>query len=216
MSEIYFFKWRTFIVIAFSAIVFASALYKIAVEPSVFFTTHSPSGLYTIHLSGQKERPAFFTVEVGFDVLKKGKPFWTGQSLHLGDSLDTSFEEGWPNHRWIGENVIQFYHEADLREFTNNQEILLANKTSSVIRNLRLSCSDKFLVLDLQPGTEIRLSVPPPKGDLSGIYVEGEFYDGNSFKGNAIFDVEKINTALKYAVHVTDEAVKFESDLPRK
>jgi len=210
------FKWRTFIIIAFAGIVLASALYKIVAEPPVFFTTHSPLGLYTVHLSGQKERPAWFTVEVGFDVLKEGQLFWTDQHLHSGDAMDLSFEAGWPDHRWIGENVVQLYREKNFIEFKNEQEIILANKTNRLVRNLRISCLDKFLVFDLQPGSEMRLSASPPKGDLSGIWVKGEFYDGNTFEDSAVFDVEKIRTPLKYAVHITDNGVEFESDLSRK
>ena len=213
MSEINRFRWRTFVVIALAATALALSLYKIVAEPPVFFTTHSPSGVYTIHLSGQKERPVWFTVEVGFDVLKDGKAFWTDQHLHSGDAMDLSFEAGWPDHRWIGENVLQFYREKNFTEFKNPQNIVLVNRTKKVVKHLFLACSDKFLVFDLQPGSEIKLAASPPKGDLSGVFVEGEFYDGHSLKNSAVFEVKGRQLPLMYVVHITDSGIEFESEV---
>ena len=52
-----------------------------------FLTTSSPLKTYTLSLTGQKERPLFFTAEVRFDVLKNGTPFLSNKYLHSGDAL---------------------------------------------------------------------------------------------------------------------------------
>src|SRR6187399_1753704 len=81
-----------------------------------FFATVSPDKSYTVELYGQKERPALFTAEVGAVVLKGGSVFWPYQTLHSGDFMDLSFELGWPDHRWIGNNILQFYSENELSQ----------------------------------------------------------------------------------------------------
>lgn len=209
MSETNPFRWRTFVFIAIAAIALAFALYKIVAEPPVFFTTHSPTGMYTVFLSGQKERPALFTVEVRFDVLKDGNRFWTDQYLHSGDAMDLSFELGYPDYRWVGDNILQFYNEENFDK-GRPQAIFLANRSKQTIKHLKLQAWDKFLIFDVQPGDEVRLSASPLKGGYPWVSIEGEFYDGQRFKENAVFRLTTVDQSPSYNVLFTDDGLKVE------
>ncbi len=186
------------------------AWYKI--KP-IFFTTHSPGGTYTVNLKGQKERPALFTAEVRFNVLKNGESFWSDQYLHSGDAMDLSFEVGYPNHRWLGENVLRFYHDEDFNA-GKSQVVVIVNKTNKVIKSLKFETdpTDKYLLFDIQPGTEIRLPVSPPKGDYEILSIEGKFYEERSFDNVASFKINKeINEPFTYQIYITDDALTIEN-----
>jgi len=172
-----------------------------------FFTTTSPDATYTVNLYGQKERPALLTVEVGAVVHKAGQIFWPYQTLHAGDAMDISFELGWPNHRWIGENAIQFYREKNFTEFKHEQALILTNTTDKVVRHLRIECEDKFLVFDIQPASEIVFEASPPKGDFQGLWATGKFDDGVGFTENATYDVRSVGQPFTIHVFVTPQGV---------
>lgn len=180
-------------------------------KPSVFLTTQSPKENYTVILTGQKERPRFFTAEVHFQVLKNGKPFWTEQYLHSGDAFDLSFEIGYPDYRWLDENILHFYNQENFRK-GNPQILFVVNKTNKVVKYLKLEAWDKFLFFDIQPGSETKLFASPPKGDYPSVAIEGIFYDGQSFEKETIFKINKgMKESLIYYIHITDEGIAIES-----
>lgn len=79
---------------------------------AVFFTTNSPSHTYEVKLKGQKGRPLVLTNEVRADVFKGGRPFISDVWLHsTQDALDLSFEAGYPDTRWVTENIVEFYRK---------------------------------------------------------------------------------------------------------
>ncbi|CAN5645283.1 hypothetical protein BH24ACI2_BH24ACI2_11770 [soil metagenome] len=114
--------------VLFGAVLVSLVFYNVYVRSTPFFTTSSPAGTYMVNLTGQKERPHIFTVEVRFNVLKNGKPFWSDQYLHSGDAFDLSFEVGYPDCRWLGENILRFYHEKDFNA-GKPQVVIVVNKT---------------------------------------------------------------------------------------
>ncbi len=186
-------------------------LYVYDVSKPPFATIQSPDSSYTVNLYGQKERPALFTVEVGVIVLKKGETFWSYQTLHTGDAFDISFELGWPDHRWIGDNVLQLYREENFSGRKYPEILILANKSDKAIRQLRIeSNNDKFLGFDLLPDTEIRLTASPPKGDSSTIWIVGMFDDGLSFEKSAFFDGTHMSGPQAFNIVVTDEGVTID------
>lgn len=184
------------------------ALYKISRPP--FFVTESPDSTYTVNLFGQKERPAFFTVEVGVTVLKDKTPFLPYQTLHSGDFMDLSFELGYPDSRWVGDNVLQFYNEENF-DNGKSQVIFLSNNSNKTIKHLRLGSWDWFLLFDVLPGAHVRLSASPTKGDDAWVYLEGEFYDGQTFKKSATYNVTGISKLPVFTISVAEEDVKIES-----
>lgn len=140
-------------------------------------TTSSPLKTYTLSLTGQKERPLFFTAEVRFDVLKNGAPFLSNQYLHSGDSEDMSFEMGYPSHRWITEKTIQFYREQYFNDGPPDN-LVVVNNTAETIKYTKIESVDKLLLFDLQPGSATKIVTPRPRGDSKWVDVVGEFADG--------------------------------------
>lgn len=193
------------------AVLVSVALYRLVAKPPVFLSASSPGGTYVVNLSGQKGRPLFFTNEVRFEVLKNGEPFIPSSSLHSGDSFDLSFESGYPNHRWTGENVLQFYRE---QHFNAGQPdtLIVVNQSGQPIKYLRVQSVDKLLFFDLPRGAEVTVPMSRHRGDSSGVYVEGEFDGGRDFKGGAAFTIHKEqNGPFTYYIRVIDDGVRIEN-----
>ncbi len=111
-------KSLIFIALFLGTLTLSLALYKFFVNRSPFLVTASPKGTYIVKLTGQKERPYFFTNEVRFHVFKSEEPFLINKHLHSGDAFDLSFELGYPNYQWLDENVLHFYNEKILVQIT--------------------------------------------------------------------------------------------------
>jgi hypothetical protein len=168
-----------------TAVIISLALYFLGLRSSAFLSTTSPGGIYTVNLTGQKGRPLFLTNEVRFSVSKHGEPVVWDRHLHSADALDLSFEAGYPNYRWLGETVLQFYRE-DYFNAAPPDTLVIVNKAGRVIKWLRVQSVDKFLLLDLQPASEISLPNSAPRGSSKEIYVEGEFYGQESLKNQGV------------------------------
>lgn len=180
-----------------------------------FFTTVSPEKNYTVQLYGQKERPAFFTVEVGMVVLKNGYVFWPYQTLHSGDFMDLSFELGWPEHRWIGNNILQFYSESNFSQTKCAERIYLRNNSANKIRRLQItSNNEKFLGFDLPLGFETQLTASPTKGDSSGLFVEGKYSEGEQFENSRASRRLSPNKCVDYNVFFTDNGIVIDNQPP--
>jgi hypothetical protein len=163
----------------FVAVLFLLSLSKLTAKPKAFFSTSSPGGTCTVSLTGQKERPVFFMVEVRFDVSKGGEVFLTDKHLHSFDPLDLSFEMGYPDHRWLSESTIQFYRE----EYFNYGEpdtFVLVNNTGRAIKYALVESTDKFLLFDLPAESTTKLLNSPQRGDFKWLNIAGEFGDGRS------------------------------------
>lgn len=168
-----------------TTVIISLALYLLGFRSSAFLSTSSPGGVYTVNLTGQKGRPWFFTNEVRFSVSKRGKPFAGERHLHSADAFDLSFEAGYPNHRWLAGNVLQFYRE----EYFNAapaDTLVITNKAGQVIKWLKVQSVDKFLLFDIQPESEISLPNSAPRGSSKEVYVEGEFYGQQSLINQGI------------------------------
>jgi len=159
---------------------------------------------------GRKERPLFFTNEVRFEVLKNGRLFMPDQYLHSGDAFDLSFEAGYPDQRWLGENIVHFYRQQYFYE-GKPDVLIVVNKTNKVIKYLIIYSTDKFLMFDLQPGSETQLFASPPRGDISSFSVLGEFAEGRSFKKGAGFRILKqLDGPFTYHIYITDDGSTIE------
>jgi hypothetical protein len=124
--------------------------------------------------------------------------------------MDISFELGWPDHRWVGENILQLYREQNFSEFEYPERLILVNKSDKAIRQLQITTNnDKFLGFDLSPGSEIRLIASPSKGDSSGIWVSGKFDDGQIFENRAVFDVTQIRQSVDYSIVATNDGMNI-------
>jgi hypothetical protein len=195
----------------FGALWISLALFHPATESKPFFTTTSPGNTYTVMLTGQKERPLFFTVEVHFNVLKSGQTFLLDKYLHSGDSEDLSFEVGYPNYHWITENVIQFYREDNFND-GKPDTLIIVNNTDQAIKYAKIETVDKFLIFDLQPGNEIKVLDSPRRGDAKWLGVEGEFYNGIKIGGNGVSLTPPKNSSgpYTYYIRITSNGATYE------
>ena len=197
-----------------AVLVLSLSLYRVNSYYSEFFRTSSPQGTYTVSLSGQKGRPPLGLMnEVYYEVDKKGEPYVPRTYLHSGDTFDLSFEAGYPNHRWLSENVLQLYRE----EYFNKGEsdvLMVANKTTEPIRYLRVQSIDKFLVFDLPPSSTLELRASPRRSNIKWVGVEGGFVNGRKIKLKGVnFEIpkERGEEAFTYLVNITDQGLTIES-----
>jgi len=192
-------------------LLFSLVLNKFITTPrGAFLTTSSPNGTYRVDLTGQKERPLFFTVEVRFHVLRKGSSFVSNEFLHSGDSEDLSFEVGYPNHRWIDERTIQFYREQFFND-TKPEPLVVVNNSHKTIKYARVDSVDKFLVFDLEPGSSTKMLTSRPRGDAKWVGVVGEFSDGTKVPGDSLFlrSRKESNGPITYCLRINDDQPTF-------
>lgn len=142
----------------------------------VFLSTSSPKGSYVVSLTGRRDRPKFplRSNEVYFSVSKAGKEYLTNEFFHFGDWFDPSFDDLYPQQKWVEENVVQFYSDEFVSEGPR-ENIVIQNKTNKVIKYLRVRSIDSFLLFDLQPGATLTLDTSGPQANSSWLTVEGEF-----------------------------------------
>lgn len=174
-------KWTLPVCALVGAALLSLGITRFVVKPSPFLTATSPGGTYAVSLTGSKERPYFFTNTVRFSVLKNGEPFLADKYLHSGDAFDPSFGADYPQHRWVQENVAQFYREESFNTGTADR-LVVVNRAGEVVKYLRLQAVDKFLLFDLQPGATVTLSTSPSRGDLKWVEAEGEFAHGRKIE----------------------------------
>jgi hypothetical protein len=199
---------------ASNAIKISFSLYRVKSKYSEFFRTSSPQGTYTVSLTGQKGRPPLGLMNgVYFEVDKNGQPYVDRTYLHSGDTFDLSFEAGYPNHRWLSENVLQLYRE----EYFNKGKsdvLIVANKTTQPIRYMRVQSLDKFLIFDLPPSSTLELRSSPRRGDIRWVGAEGEFLNGQkiALKGVNFQTPKERGEAFTYLVNVTAQGLTIDSE----
>ena len=169
------------------ALVGSVTLFRKLSESEAFLTTTSPKGTYTVRLTGQKDRPKlpFVSHQVLFSVSRGDEAVFKDKYLHSGDWFDPSFDIAYTEHAWLSDQILRFYK----KDFFNEgqlESILVLNKTREIIRYLRVTSLDTFLVLDVQPESTTTMAVSPPRGDSVWIKVEGEFAGGRQIKGNGV------------------------------
>ena len=173
----------TFLVAAFGGVL----IVKTIRQRQVFLSTTSPKGSYVVSLTGRRDRPRMplLSNEVYFSASKEGKEYLTKEFFHYGDWFDPSFDDLYPQQKWVEENVVQFYSD----EFSSagpRENIIVQNKTNKVIEYLRVTSIDSFLLFDLQPGSTITLATSGPPADSSWLTVEGEFTEGEKIKETGV------------------------------
>jgi len=184
---------------------------RIAAADPVFLTTTSPAQTYTVSIAGQKDRPRFPAIvnTVTFSVTKRSETFLGSQYLHSGDWLDPSFSILYPQHNWPSENVLHFFRE---EYFSGGEPLRLIVKNSSgeTIKYLLVVSHDAHLLFDVQANSKTELKIPPPRGDIFYISVEGQFTDGRAQKRVGQNFIVNKRPATFY-VDVGDTAAAFES-----
>jgi hypothetical protein len=206
------FKWILFGSTLCGMLLFSLGTYKFIEKHNAFLNTSSPRGTYRVYLTGQKQRPLFFTVEVRFNVLKNGTSFLSNKYLHSGDSGDLSFEMGYPSLRWINEGTIQFYRE----EYFNDGKpdtLIVVNNSRQRIKYAKVESVDKFLLFDMEPGSSTRMLNSRPRGDSKWLSVEGGFSDGSSIAKNSVAlpRRKELGVPMTYCVYLNDDKSTFDT-----
>jgi hypothetical protein len=154
-----------------------AAYYGLQGKTSVFFTTSSPSGTYSVSLKGDGRRTLILSHEVRADVLKSGRPYISDIYLHSShNAFDLSFEAGFPNARWLSDNTLEFY----LGEYfeRGSDSLIIKNSGDKAVKYLRVQGLNNFLIFDIEPGSSISVQIPAARGDSQSIAVWGVFSDG--------------------------------------
>ena len=201
-------KWMLSVCALLGAVWISLVLYDAAVESNPFFITSSPGGTYTVKLTGQKQRPFFFTNTVNYHVLKNGQPFIPSTYIHSGDFMDISFELAYPNHRWLSENTLQLYREQYFNDGIPDT-LVVVNRAGQVIKHLKVASQDQFLFFDLQPGAEMNLLNSRPRGDYKVLDVAGEFYDGKRINSEEALKPAK-SGPFTYYIYINANGATFE------
>lgn len=158
-------------------------LYKALVRPQAFLHTASPGGTYSVHVTGQKDRPylPFVQHEVRFSATKHAEDFLSDKYLHSGDWSDPSFEMLYPQHTWVNDSVLHFYKQEYFDSGTP-ESIVVVNQTNRLINYLKVTSVDSFLLFSVQPESAAKLITSPPRGDFTWVSAEGEFSGGQLIK----------------------------------
>ena len=142
-----------------------------------FLTTTSPDHTYTVRLKGSKGRPLIIPNEVRADVSQGRTLFVSDIWLHRAeDSFDLSFEAGFPEVRWLTDNIVEFYRPEYFDQGADS--LTVENNAGKLIKYLRVQSGNKFLIFELGSGKSISLKIPAARGDSQWIAVAGAFADG--------------------------------------
>lgn len=199
-------------IVCFLVVTFLTTLvlYKQWGHFNPFLTTKSPKENYIVNLYGHKERPLFFTTEVHFEIVKEGELYVTDELLHSGDSMDVSFESGYPNYRWLSENALQFYDEIHF-DPVKSDKLTIFNDTDKIIKYLKIFSQSKYILLDIQPLSKTELVDRLPNGEFKGVYVEGQFSDGSALKQGKSFSLNKnYRDEQNYYIHIGNDNLSIE------
>lgn len=124
--------------------------------------------------------------------------------------MDISFELAYPDHRWIGENALQLYREQYFNE-GRPDTVVVVNRTGQVMKHLKITSQDQFLVFDIQPRVEMNLLNSRPRGDYKDFYIIGEFYDGRRIEsGGTLRPDKELSGPSTYHIYINADGVTFE------
>lgn len=102
--------------------------------------------------------------EVRADVSKAGQLFVSDIWLHRAeDSFDLSFEAGFPEVRWLTDNIVEFYRPEYFDQGADS--LTVENNAGKLIKYLRVQSGNKFLIFELGSGKSISLKIPAARGD---------------------------------------------------
>lgn len=158
-------------------------VYKFVFAAQQFLASSSAEGTYTVLLTGRPERPRVPVVvnSVWFRVLKGNDVFIGERYLHSGDWFDPSFSILYPNHAWVSANTLHFYREEYFQR-GRSCKVVIENHSGRLIKYLKVTSDDIYLLFDLQPRSASSVNISPPRGSIIFIGAEGEFSDGGSIQ----------------------------------
>jgi hypothetical protein len=210
MKKVYF-----FIILAVT-LCGASGASWLFTEPPTFLSLSSPNRIYRVDLRGNQWRPRYFFFEhaVNFDVFEGERRTVKNAYAHNGDGFDPGFEDSYPEHIWVNEQVLRFGRE--LNATANSPDrISVINRSGRAIKYLRIQANGMFIVLDMAPRSMLELTSAPQSSrtDLSWIAGEGQFADGQSISESGVnFPLRHTpSESLRYCISVEASGLRIES-----
>ena len=184
-------------------------------ESPAWLSTTSPNHTFTVELTGDKGRGGFIIDSVvKYRLLKNGNVFVKDRVAHSGDWLDISFELAYPEHAWIGENVMRFWRKPNRIEEDRSDALLISNESYKTVRYLRIKTKDMFFLFDIQPRSAMKLSFTH-QFEGNYIWCEGEFEDGQYFQYHVAFLESNVSGPLSYCLIIRDDRLTIESPQQR-
>lgn len=158
-------------------------------QSEIILKTVSPSENYEVILTGQKKRPVLFG-EVFLSVKNEGKDVVSQLVIHSGDFFDISFELGYPDYKWIDNQIIQFYkHRSDGNLFEIKYNI--QNRSSETITYAFISSSAKTIVLTINGYETKSFREKVRLEDQVWVCLEAKFVGGRKIKNCEFYETNK-------------------------
>lgn len=179
---------------------------------AVFSKLTSPHNTYTVSLKGSKGRAFVRSNEVRVDVLKLGQPYASDIWLHSASNpFDLSFDAGFPDFRWRGDNVLEFYRQQYFDKGSDSLRVW--NASSKAVKYMRVQSVNKFILLDFESMASLFMEIPAPRGDFQWIAVEGAFSDGQviPFNHKSFDRRSKKDKHAEYQIQITSTGALIES-----
>jgi hypothetical protein len=135
--------------------------------------TSSPDKVYKVHLMEMEESGTDYQVK--FSVEKQGRMLIEDKIFH---SDSGKFISSGLKTNWLSNNVLALRY---LDSSEKPDEISVENQTDKVIRYLKITARDRFLILELQAHSKTQLSAYPQTdktADISWIGGVGMYDDG--------------------------------------
>lgn len=126
------------------------------------------------------------------------------------NAFDLSFEAGFPDSRWLSENILEFYRGEYFDKGSDSLKI--QNSSNRAVKFMRVQALNKFLVFDISPGASISLQIPAPRGDSQWIASEGSFDDNEKidfhYKSFDRHSTQRVS--CNYQILITPSGIRIE------
>ncbi|MBX7172419.1 MAG: hypothetical protein K1X72_15740 [Pyrinomonadaceae bacterium] len=180
-------------------------------KPKVFFTTTSPTGVYTVELIGDKSRPSlpWMNHKVSFNLYKNDNVMVENGYVYSGDLFDSDFAELFPENKWVNQSVFRVGAGLDITD-NNQYSMIISNKTNKVIKYLKVGAKENlFFIFEILPNSKIEL-LAPLQPYISAI---GEFENGQIIKRNGINFIGKPESISlgKTCITIVEDSIKIEN-----
>lgn len=178
-------------------------------KPKVFFTTKSPTGVYTVELTGDKTRPTFplMSHSVNLNLFKNDESILENVYVYSGDLFDSDFNEAFPENKWENQSILRLGANFTIEE-NNSNLIVISNKTNRTIKYLKISSGDLFFFFGMPPNSKTEISAPL-KSYISAV---GEFENGKSieYKGVNFLDRTESTSLGKTCISAIENSINIE------
>jgi hypothetical protein len=185
-------------------------------------TTTSPTGAYSLTLTGRNDPPPLGDYQTGFhsagySVAKSGREFIPTEGLYRGGSYDAYFLNQYPVQEWVGDSAIRF---GPPRELPDDQcdEVTVQNESGQTLKFVRLDAArvEKYLIFDLAPGAKVKLVTYPQTRDLSDFSgftcYATVVSDGRELEGGGAFKpLPRLRRAGHFVIKVSENAIDINS-----